>query len=153
MPRSLRSLIHIVCTWLPWVVALGFAGSWGVGGASVGLPFLAGLAIMWSLVLIVIRDAVAARTTRLARLGPDVVLVIAAFVLAWEGGWSILPGAVAFVAADLVDPTTPRYPIGGSLRGRGFAVLAAGAVLLGVSLVLGGPLFSSASSVTAPSPT
>ena len=152
MPRSPRTPISLACTWVPWVVGLAFAGWWGIGGLLAGLPLIAGLAIAWSLVLVVVRDTVAARTTRAARLPADIVGVVASFVLAWEGGWSILPGAIAFVVADLIDPATPRYPIGGSLNGRGLALLAAGALVLGLSIVLAGGLYSSANSVATPSP-
>ena len=147
-----RSRLRQILGWAPWAIGVGFAGWWGLGGLLAGLPFLAGLAIFWILVLVVLRDAIAARTTRASRVPADVVLVAASFVLAWEGGWSILPATVAFLVADLIDPETRRFPIGGSLRGRGPAVLAAGILALAISVVLAGGLFSSASSVATPLP-
>ena len=151
-PGPARSALRLFLTWAPWIVGLGFAAWWGVNGFLAGLPVLGGMVVFWASVLVVSRDVIAAGTTRASRIPADLLLLGVSFVLGWEGGFALLPAGIAFLIADAIDPRTPRYPIGGSLHGRGLLVLAAGVVALVVSVVLAGGLYSSASSVAVPLP-
>jgi len=148
--EEFRRPVRVILSWTPWVVGLGYAGCWGINGLLAGFPFFAGAALFWSSVLILFRDAIGAKPGRGARIPADAVVLGASFLFGWEGGIAILPGALAFLVADTVDPATPALPTGGSLRGGGVVVLAAGALALVVSIVLAGGLYSSATSIAVP---
>ena len=137
----IRTLTGVV----PWLVQAAFAGLWGTNGYVQGFPLILVLAVVWTGVLIAMRGVTASFQTGAERTLFNVIFLGFAFVAGWEGGISVLPALACFLVADLIDPTTPAFPIQVPRRAALLIVAAMCAALLPVALTA--PIYSSATSV------
>jgi hypothetical protein len=132
---------------LPWLIAeaalvLLEAILWPEGGVW--------MLMIWNAILAMVRAAVAQTAARRNKLTVDVAFAILCFMAAWEGGWYLLPAAVAFGVVDaVVKPAPPIDPR--ELPGEQVAA-AASAILgwLAIGVFISGPLYSSASTTLLP---
>ncbi len=131
-----------VARWLPWVlVALAL-------GLFLVIPDANGpvLVVIWGSIVAVVRFGVGLLPDRTSRLWADAVVVLGCFLTAFEGGWYLLPAAVAFAVKDRGSGTThqPFRHLTG--RKEWVAGLAAGAIgIVGLAVALWGPFYASRS--------
>lgn len=65
------------------------------------------LVLAWGAIVAVFRFGATALVDRGARVVADTVFIVVCLVAAFEGGWFLVPAALAFLARDLTD-NTPR---------------------------------------------
>lgn len=140
MPRLVRTLASVI----PWILHVMYAGWWGIAGYAAGFPFILVLAVLWTGLLVVFRKVVTTETRRLKRLLLDAIWLAVAFLFGWEGGIAVLPALVSFFLADLVDPTTPPFPV--RVPRRLVIVVLGVAALVLLPIALTAPLYESATS-------
>lgn len=87
---------------VPWIAALVGLAIPLVGGGLVGWPFVVAWLVILSLVWVVGRQA------RPRERGVRIALAVAAlpilFLLAWEGGWWLIPADVAWLVIEVASP-------------------------------------------------
>ncbi len=132
-----------IVPWLPWVLAegtLGFldAQFWPAGGLW--------LLLIWTVVLLVYRTALAPISRRSVRVVGDGVFGGFCFLAAFEGGWYLLSSVLAFAACNaawltIELPSLPADAVGHELG----AVLASTFLgWSGLAIAVSGPIFASA---------
>jgi hypothetical protein len=135
--------LHAMVRVLPWfLVAIACTLFLFAPGADGPLIVLG-----WLVVFGTVRAIASRVTTREGRLALDGLLVFGCLLAAFEGGWFLVPAALAFAWSDRrpsMPHATPRNETTGPevLAGLG----AAGAGLAGVGVILFGPLQSAAAS-------
>lgn len=128
--------------WLPWALS----------GAAVLLFSLISpsgllLAAAWGLVILTLRFVAALAASRQARVGIGIVFAVGCFLAAFEGGWYLLPAAVAFIIADRRGDEHPAVAIAGPQLELIAGVMAAIVGWLALAIIVWGPLYESRSSV------
>jgi hypothetical protein len=132
--------------WLPWALAAA-ALLLFVAISPSGL-LLAGA---WGLAILVARVLAAVATSRDGRLGIDAVFTVVCVLAAFEGGWYVVPAAVAFILADRRAGTgLAPPPLAGTQLELIAGVMSAIVGWLALAFVVWGPTYSSMSSTIGP---
>jgi hypothetical protein len=139
-----RKTVGSLAATIPWLVHAGFAGLWGIAGYAAGFPLILVLAVVWTGALIGMRSLVAMSIQRPTRVTLNVLFLAIAFIAGWEGGISVLPGLACFLVADVIDPTTPAFPL--RLPRQLVAAIAVLVAVVVVPIALTAPLFTTATS-------
>jgi hypothetical protein len=131
-----------VLPWFPWLLAeapLAWleAQFWPEGGLW--------LLLIWTVVLLVYRTALAPISRRSVRVVGDGVFAGFCFLAVFEGGWYLLPAVVAFAACDAAGltielPSLPTDAVGYEL-GAALASTCLGWV--GLAIAVSGPIYAS----------
>jgi hypothetical protein len=104
------------------------------------------LVVVWLLIFGIERAVVAMATTRDARLAMDAILLVGCLLAAFEGGWYLVPSAVAFLWIDRRS-VSPSGPTMNRVDHETIAGIAAGlGGLAGVAAILVAPMWMTASS-------
>lgn len=101
---------------VPWLLALA-----GLAIPLVGSGFVVWLFTVAWLVALAVAWTVARAARPLPRDGQIVIAVAllpVLFVLAWEGGWWLIPADLAWLLIELADRRGPRPPAQGRVAGR-----------------------------------
>jgi hypothetical protein len=90
-----------VVRWAPWVLLAAALVLF------VLIPDAAGvaLALIWGAIMVGLRIAIRLLPDRTARLWADGLVVLGCFLAAFEGGWYLIPAAVAFAVQDWRGPS------------------------------------------------
>jgi hypothetical protein len=130
----------VVVRWLPWaLVAVALGVFLLIPGANGPV-----LVLVWGAIVVAIRYGVAILPDRRSRLWADGVFVIGCFLAAFEGGWYLVPAALAFLVKDRAGSDRERRVPGSKPLPPwlpGLAAAAAGYVALAITVW--GPLYSS----------
>jgi hypothetical protein len=124
----------------PWALSVGAFGVLLLIPPG-GLVLAAG----WAVVVLIVRLIAASVGSRAARIWTGAVFVLVCFLAAFEGGWYVLPAAVAFLVADASGADPPVAP----WQNPPLEVVAAfGSAIAGwiaLAAFIWGPLYSSRS--------
>ncbi len=128
-------------SWLPWIlVALAM-------GVFLLVPDASGpaLVLIWGSIVLAARFIVSLLPDRAARLSVDAFAVLGCFLAAFEGGWYLLPAAIAFMVRDWrAGPAVRPLRGSGPARRESLLGIAAAAVgLAGLAVALFGPFYAS----------
>ncbi len=141
--------VRLVLPWVPWLVAeaaLGYveARLWPEGGLW--------LIVLWTVVLVLYRTALAATDRRTVRLAGDLFFAGICVVSVFEGGWYVLPAVIAFAACDAAGLTIhlPALPADRDAHELGAALAATVVGWLGLAIAVSGPLYETATSGVGP---
>lgn len=99
--------------WLPWALS---AGALVLFVAISPSGFL--LAGGWALVILVARVLAGVASSRDGRLAVDAIFTVVCILAAFEGGWYLIPAAVAFIVADRRPSPADQASVVGPGRGR-----------------------------------
>ncbi len=131
--------------WLPWLLAEATlvwleAQFWPDGGLW--------LLLIWTVVLLLYRTALAPTSRRNVRLVGDVVFAGLCLLAVFEGGWYLLPTVVAFAACDAAGLTIelPSLPDDAAGHEAGAAIAATLLGWAGLAIAVSGPIYSTATS-------
>lgn len=131
-----------VVRWLPWIlVAVALGVFLLIPGANGPV-----LVLVWGTIVVAVRYGVGLLPERTSRLWADAVFIFGCFLAAFEGGWYLLPAALAFVVKDRAGGGEDAPFRGLRPRQEWLAGLAAGAVgVAGLAIAVWGPFYSSRS--------
>ncbi len=134
-----------VLPWVPWIVAEATlawleAQFWPDGGLW--------LLLIWTVVLLLYRTALAPTSRRSVRLVGDVVFAGLCVLAVFEGGWYLLPTVAAFAACDAAGLTIelPSLPDDAAGHEVGAAIAAMLLGWAGLAIAVSGPIYSTATS-------
>jgi hypothetical protein len=135
-------MAHAVARWVPFVLLALACGVFLIA-PDVNGPLLIAA---WLVVFGIERAVAASIATRDARVALDAILLIGCVLAAFEGGWYLVPSAIAFLWIDR-RPTSPTGTPINRVDRETVAGLGAGAAgLAGLVAVLLAPLWTSATS-------
>jgi len=134
-----------VIRWLPWALT---AGALALFLAISPSGFL--LAGGWALVILVARVLAGVAGSREGRLTVDAIFTVVCILAAFEGGWYLIPAAVAFIVADRRPSTAAQVPIVGPGLELVAGIMAAVVGWLALAIVAWGPLYETRSSTVTP---
>jgi hypothetical protein len=106
------------------------------------------LLLIWTVVLLLYRTALAPTSRRSVRLVGDVVFAGLCILAVFEGGWYLLPSVVAFAACDAAGVTLelPSLPDDAAAHEVGAAIATTLLGWAGLAIAVSGPIYSTATS-------
>ena len=134
-----------VIRWLPWALS---AGALALFLAISPSGFL--LAGGWALVILVARVLAGVAGSREGRLTVDAIFTVVCILAAFEGGWYLIPAALAFIVADRRPSPAAQVPVVGPGLELVAGIMAAVVGWLALAIIAWGPLYESRSSTVTP---
>ena len=138
-------MVKPMLPWLPWLLAEATlvwleAQHWPDGGLW--------LLLIWTVVLLLYRTALAPTSRRGVRVFGDVVFAGLCMLAVFEGGWYLLPTVVAFAACDAAGLTIELPSLPGDAAGHEVGAAIASTLLggAGLGIAVSGPIYSTATS-------